>query len=80
MPLATADASSEARLLHREAGARLRAVVKGLPRAHRDALLLMATRDLRYEDAAALLGVPVGTVKWRVSHARRMLRERLPRM
>ena len=67
------------RSLDRAARARLKALVKGLPRAHRDALLLVATQELTYAEAAALLDVPVGTVKWRVSDARRMLRERMQR-
>ena len=47
--------------MDRAARVRLKKLVQGLPRTHRDALLLMATRDLPYADAAALLGVPVGT-------------------
>ena len=57
----------------------MKALVKGLPRAHRDALLLVATQELTYAEAAALLEVPVGTLKWRVSDARRLLRERMQR-
>jgi RNA polymerase sigma-70 factor, ECF subfamily len=70
---------AEAAVLDRAARVRMKALVKGLPRAHRDALLLVATQELTYAEAAALLGVPVGTVKWRVSDARRLLRERMQR-
>ena len=70
---------AEAAALDRTARARMKALVKGLPRAHRDALLLVATQELTYAEAAALLDEPVGTVKWRVSDARRMLRERMGR-
>lgn len=65
--------------LDRVARSTMKRLVRGLPRTHRDALLLVATQDLPYAEAAALLGVPVGTLKWRVSDARRLLRERMPR-
>ncbi len=79
LDLASRAASAEDEALDRAARVRLKKLVQGLPRTHRDALLLMATRDLPYADAAALLGVPVGTLKYRVSDARRMLRERMGR-
>lgn len=77
--LAAPAASVEDGLVGAAARVRLKMLVKGLPRAHRDALLLVATGDLPYAEAAAVLGVPVGTLKWRVSDARRMLRERMKR-
>lgn len=42
----------------------------------REVLLLVAMDDLSYEDAAALLAVPIGTVRSRVSRARSHLRRR----
>ncbi len=79
LDLAGTGPDAERALLDDEARRRLKRLVKGLPRAHRDALLLVAARDLPYMEAAALLGVPAGTLKWRVSDARRMLRERMTR-
>jgi RNA polymerase sigma-70 factor (ECF subfamily) len=79
LQLASGEASAEDDVLDRAARTQLKRLVRGLPRAHRDALLLVSTQDLPYAEAAALLGVPVGTLKWRVSEARRMLRERLER-
>jgi RNA polymerase sigma-70 factor (ECF subfamily) len=55
----------------------VRRLVGGLPGRLRDPLLLMAAGDHTYDEAAALTGVPAGTLKWRVAEARRMLRERL---
>jgi RNA polymerase sigma-70 factor, ECF subfamily len=77
--LRSAAIDAEATALDQAARARLKTLVRGLPRAHRDALLLVATQDVTYAEAASLLRVPVGTVKWRVSDARRMLRERMER-
>jgi RNA polymerase sigma factor (sigma-70 family) len=44
----------------------------------RDTLLLAAWSDLSYEEIAAALGVPVGTVRSRLSRARSKLRKTLP--
>lgn len=44
----------------------------------RDTLLLAAWSDLSYEEIAAALGVPVGTVRSRLSRARSKLRQILP--
>lgn len=45
-----------------------------LPEEQRSVLLLVAVEDLSYADAAAVLGVPVGTVMSRLSRARERLR------
>lgn len=52
-------------------------LIRRLPRKLRDALLLIASGNHTYEEAAVIMGVPVGTAKWRVSEARRVLRETL---
>jgi RNA polymerase sigma-70 factor, ECF subfamily len=43
----------------------------------RDALLLAQSGNYAYDEIAAMLKIPVGTVKWRVSEARRKVREQL---
>jgi len=43
----------------------------------RDSLLLAQSGDYQYEEIARMLGVPLGTVKWRISEARRKVREAL---
>ena len=48
-----------------------------LPRKLRDALLLSGSGDYSYEQIGSMLGIPVGTVKWRVSEARRLLKKKL---
>jgi RNA polymerase sigma-70 factor (ECF subfamily) len=42
----------------------------------REVLLLVALDDISYEDAAALLSLPIGTVRSRISRARTQLRRR----
>jgi RNA polymerase sigma-70 factor (ECF subfamily) len=49
--------------------------VAQLPDLERDALLLFVWEDLSYEEIAAALDVPVGTVRSRLNRARLRLRE-----
>jgi RNA polymerase sigma-70 factor, ECF subfamily len=44
---------------------------------HREVLLLVAIEGLQYEEASAILGVPLGTVRSRLSRARQALRDAL---
>jgi RNA polymerase sigma factor (sigma-70 family) len=55
----------------------LEAAMAELPESMRDILLMVAVDELSYEEAAALLTVPVGTVRSRLSRARSALRTRL---
>jgi len=43
----------------------------------RDALLLAQSGTYQYDEIARMLGVPLGTVKWRISEARKKVRESL---
>ena len=52
-------------------------VVRTLPAKYREALMLSATGDHTFDEMSQALGVPAGTLKWRVSEARRMLKQRL---
>lgn len=54
-----------------------RRMVRSLPARLRDPLLLVAAGEHSYDEVAAILRLPVGTVKWRVSEARRVLRGKL---
>lgn len=51
----------------------IEAALRGLPEAFRDAVLLIDVQELSYEEAAAALGCPVGTVRSRVFRGRRLL-------
>jgi RNA polymerase sigma factor (sigma-70 family) len=53
------------------------AALDALPVREREALLLYALADLSYEEIAAALDVPVGTVRSRLSRARDRIRKRL---
>ena len=75
-----ADPAPDALLISRELEIAITQVVKALPRKLRDPFLLAASGDHRYEDIAAMLGVPIGTVKWRISEARRLIRMKLDRL
>jgi RNA polymerase sigma factor (sigma-70 family) len=51
------------------------ALLAKLPKRERDVYLLCAVEELAYEDAALALGLPIGTVRSRLSRARTRLRE-----
>ena len=55
----------------------LRRLIGALPRKLRDALMLAGAGEYSYEEIASMLEIPVGTLKWRVSEARRLLKQRL---
>jgi RNA polymerase sigma-70 factor (ECF subfamily) len=82
-PLADADGVAEDRhgplemLRHRDLARHATVAIEALSPKLRDALLLAQSGDYGYNEVAAMLKVPVGTVKWRVSEARRQVRQRL---
>ncbi len=60
----------------------LRALAGGLRRlkaSQRDALYLIAVAELPYEEAASVLGIPIGTLRSRASRARAELRAHIER-
>jgi RNA polymerase sigma-70 factor (ECF subfamily) len=69
--------SQEQSLLDGELREHVRRQIAALAPKLRDALLLASTGDHSYTDIAGMLGIPVGTLKWRVSDARRQLKARL---
>jgi len=54
-----------------------RDTIAGLSPKLRDTLLLAAAGEQTYDEIAAMLRVPVGTVKWRVAEARRLVKLRV---
>ncbi len=57
-----------------EAFDRVRHVVEALPAKLRDPLLLAASGECTFEEMSGILGVPTGTLKWRVVEARRRVK------
>jgi RNA polymerase sigma-70 factor (ECF subfamily) len=55
----------------------VRDAIRALSPKLRDALLLALAGDYTYEEIGVMVGAPVGTIKWRVSEARRLVRARL---
>jgi RNA polymerase sigma-70 factor (ECF subfamily) len=55
----------------------IREAIRALSPKLRDALLLAQAGEYTYEEIGAMLHAPLGTIKWRVSEARRVVRKRL---
>ena len=55
-------------------------LIATLPRKLRDALLLAGSGDYTYEQIGSMLEIPLGTVKWRIAEARRLLKKKLAAM
>ncbi|MBM3141403.1 MAG: sigma-70 family RNA polymerase sigma factor [Chloroflexi bacterium] len=68
------DPLPEARALQSEVRGALEQALRGLPPDWREVVLLVDVHGLAYDEAAAALGVPVGTVRSRLSRARAQLR------
>lgn len=69
--LATVPGNQDAHMALQE----VRRAFMTLSEEHRDVLLLIAIEGLAYEEAAAIIGVPIGTVRSRTSRARQALRQ-----
>jgi RNA polymerase sigma-70 factor (ECF subfamily) len=76
---AAAGLSQEEALIDAESDEAVRALIGTLPAKYRDALLLSAITGQTFDEIAGLLGVPVGTAKWRAMEGRRLLRAKLVR-
>ncbi len=79
-PVADAPSPEGDRAIHRqELRAALKRALAKLPLNQRLAFVLCAVEERTSQDAAAILDVPEGTVRTRLFHARRKLREHLAR-
>ncbi|HXB56668.1 MAG TPA: sigma-70 family RNA polymerase sigma factor [Vicinamibacteria bacterium] len=63
----------EQAFLAREAEEGLQTAVASLPVKYREVFVLRQSQELSYEEIAALLGLPLGTVEVRLFRARRLL-------
>ncbi len=66
--------SQEQAVLDAELRNQLRRLVSRLAPKLRDALLLAATGEHTMEEIAVILGIPTGTVKWRIAEARKRVK------
>jgi RNA polymerase sigma-70 factor (ECF subfamily) len=74
-----AEGVIEARLDAQRAAPMIAAALAQLSTDERDVLLLYAWADLRYEEIAIALEIPIGTVRSRLNRARGRLRELIER-
>jgi RNA polymerase sigma-70 factor (ECF subfamily) len=72
--------SHEAALIQADLRAQVRRAVMTLPPKLRDVMLLAASGEHTMDEIGAVLGIPAGTVKWRMSEGRRHVKEKLARM
>ena len=70
-------ASPERAAVARDLARQCRDEIRRLSPKLRDALLLASSGEYSYGEIAAVLGIPLGTVKWRVSEARRIVATRM---
>jgi len=64
---------------HDQLRGEIRDAIRALPGTLRDALLLAASGEYSYDEIGAMVNAKTGTIKWRVSEARRRVRERIDR-
>ncbi len=67
----------ESILLQRSDGQFLQQAMEQLPVAYREVLLLCEVEEMSYQEIAATLAIPIGTVMSRLSRARKALRDDL---
>jgi len=75
--IAAAASTPEQQAAYQALSRAIRRIIRGLPPKLRDTLLLAQSGDYSYDEIGAMLGAPLGTIKWRVSEARRLVRSSL---
>jgi RNA polymerase sigma-70 factor (ECF subfamily) len=67
-------------IISSEASVMVRSAVRDLPLRYREVVVLCDLEERSYEDAAQLIGCPVGTVRSRLHRARALLAQKLKRL
>ena len=75
--LASGERSQEETIAAGDLERTVKQLIGALPRKLRDAILLAGSGEYSYEQIGSMLNIPVGTLKWRVSEARRVLKRKL---
>ena len=75
--VASSGPTPEGAAMEQELQQAIRQAINGLTAKLRDALVLAQSGQYSYEEIAAMVNAPVGTIKWRVSEARRVVKQRL---
>ena len=75
--VAAAGLTPEGTTAHHQLRHELRRAIRTLSPKLRDALLLAQSGEHSYEEIGTMLNTPVGTIKWRVSEARRVVKATL---
>lgn len=75
--LAAPGGTPEDLAVHGQLRDEIRKAIRALPEKLRDALLLAQTGEYSYDEIGAMVKTKTGTIKWRVSEARRLVKARL---
>ena len=75
--VAAAGPTPEGETAHHQLRRELGRAIRSLSPKLRDALLLAQSGEYSYDEIGTMLRAPIGTIKWRVSEARRVVRARL---
>lgn len=75
LPLESRRLSPEQESEKAERRAEIEQVVRGLPMAYRELVLLRHSHDMSYDEIAEVTGLPLGTVKNRLFRARETMRQ-----
>jgi len=75
--VAAAGPTPEGATAHHQLRRELERAIRSLSPKLRDALLLAQSGDYSYDEIGTMLRAPIGTIKWRVSEARRVVRAKL---
>lgn len=74
------DPDPEAQMVRRRDFDRVNRLVAALPVEFREIIVLREVEDLSYQEIAAILGIPIGTVMSRLARARGLLRKAYKRL
>jgi RNA polymerase sigma-70 factor (ECF subfamily) len=75
LPLEASGLTPEQQSEREERRGEIEVVVRSLPTAYRELIVLRHSQDLTYEEIVEVTGLPLGTVKNRLFRAREMMRQ-----